>query len=364
MIELGGIKRVLVNGQPYMSWESKDEASQRMAVVQLYKSGLGTQADLARIFGLHVNSVQRYITDFKRGGLQYLISQRSGPRQRWKLIPRLRSKILFIALKEGILEYEAIKKRLEEWNEHVSIPSIRQVLLENGLINEQINVLDALTNHQRELFFGIQNEKQLYLDFGGDTKSEELIPEGKIQKMEKAIEVREVNVYLGDETSARRYYSQAQRIYLDQLEQGYYNAYAGGLLFAHLLERYSFLPTIRQVITIPPYEGYSLEELCLTLFYFDVFGFRSMEDFKKVYREEFGVLIGRSSSPSHFTLRRFLHRIRELNKSEELIEEYAFEYLKSGIARWGVLYIDGHFLPYYGLYTITKGWCMGCGKYR
>jgi hypothetical protein len=88
-----------------------------------------------------------------------------------------------------------------------------------------------------------------------------------------------------------------------------------------------------------------------------------MEDFKKVYREEYGVLIGRSSSPSHFTLRRFLHRIRELNKSEELIEEYAFEYLKSGIARWGVLYIDGHFLPYYGKYTITKGW-HGCEKYR
>jgi len=81
-----------------------------------------------------------------------------------------------------------------------------------------------------------------------------------------------------------------------------------------------------------------------------------MEDFKRVYREEFGVLIGRSSSPSHFTLRRFLHRIRELNKSEELIEEYALEYLKSGIARWGVLYIDGHFLPYYGMYPITKGW--------
>jgi hypothetical protein len=51
-----------------------------------------------------------------------------------------------------------------------------------------------------------------------------------------------------------------------------------------------------------------------------------------------------------------LHKVRELNKSEELIDEFALMYLKSGIAKWGVLYIDGHFLPYYGMYPITKGW--------
>jgi hypothetical protein len=141
-----------------------------------------------------------------------------------------------------------------------------------------------------------------------------------------------------------------------QLEQGYYNAYAGGLLFAPLIEQYSFLPTLKRVIDIATHEGYSLEELCTTLFYFDVFGFRSLEDFKRVYPEEFGLLIGRSFSPSLFTLRRFLHKVRELDQGEKLIDEFALMYLKLGIANWGVLYIDGHFLPYYGIYPITKGW--------
>ncbi len=75
-----------------------------------------------------------------------------------------------------------------------------------------------------------------------------------------------------------------------------------------------------------------------------------------MYPEEFGTLIGRSYSPSRFTLRRFLHKVRKLKKSEALVDEFAYEYLKSGAARWGVLYIDGHFLPYYGMYPITKGW--------
>jgi hypothetical protein len=42
---------------------------------------------------------------------------------------------------------------------------------------------------------------------------------------------------------------------------------------------------LHRVITIPTHEGYSLEELGLTLFYLDVFGFRSMEDFKRAYPE-------------------------------------------------------------------------------
>jgi len=38
---------------------------------------------------------------------------------------------------------------------------------------------------------------------------------------------------------------------LDQLEQGAYNAYAGGLLFAPLLAHYGFVPTLRKIITLP-----------------------------------------------------------------------------------------------------------------
>jgi len=184
------------------------------------------------------------------------------------------------------------------------------------------------------------------------TKGDEIDLEVDNNKAEE----RELNNFQVVQSRALRYYSCAQRIYLDQLERGYYNAYAGGLLFAPLLEFYSFLSTLKGVIDIDTYRGYSLEELCTTLFYFDVFDFHSMEDFKRAYPEEFGLLIGRSYSPSLFTLRRFLHKVRELEKSEILIDEFALTYLKTGIAKWGVIYIDGHFLPYYGIYPITKGW--------
>jgi hypothetical protein len=361
VIESGGMRSVVLNGKTYMNWPSWDTASQRMVIVQLYKSKFATQQDLSRVFGIHINSVQNYIAEFTKDGLEGLITQRSGPKDRWKVTTRLRAKILTLVLKEGILGYESIQKRLEEWNEQVRLASIRQVLLKNGLVNERFSVGDS--EAKQISLFDIGDKGQLRLPFTDNLELDDECARKRTKENEIDLEVannkieqREVNSFPVIQQTALRYYSHAQRRYLDQLEQGYYNAYAGGLLFAPLLQHYSFLPTLKRVIDIPTYEGYSLEELCITLFYFDIFGFRSMEDFKRVYPEEFGLLIGRSNSPSLFTLRRFLHKVRELEKSENLIDEFSLTYLKSGIAKWGVLYIDGHFLPYYGMYPITKGW--------
>ena len=145
-------------------------------------------------------------------------------------------------------------------------------------------------------------------------------------------------------------------MYLGQWERGDYNAYAGGLLFSPLLRKYEYLQSTRSVYNVESFEGYSLDEFSLTLFHYDLFGLRSMEDFKRVYAEEFGVLLGRMQSPSIFTLRRFLHKIRAFEKSEELIDVFGRTYLKHGFAKWGVMYIDGHFMPYYGGCPINKGW--------
>lgn len=345
VIESDGMRKVLVRGQLYMSWRFGDDASQRMAIVQLYNSGLGNREKLAEVFGVHINSVQNYITAFEKDGITGLVNQQSGPKESWKITPEIKFKILEIVFRNRNISYEQIVKVIEDrWGKNISINSIRQVLIENGFIEERIRK-DGLW--QQEEFFAKYEDKQSEINFssGKDNQTPSLI----LNQYDK-----DCNYY--SNTKDRSYYSQSQRIYLDQLKQGQYSAYAGGLLFNSLLERHNFLPTIKRVFDIERYEGYSLDELCLTLFYYDLFRFRSIEDFKTVYSEEFGILIGRISGPSIFTLRRFLHSIKDMDKSEELIDEFAKEYIKQGIARWGILYIDSHFLPYYGIYPITMGW--------
>jgi len=72
-----------------------------------------------------------------------LVAGSSGPKGRWKITPALRGKILLIVLREGIRKLEAIQQRLAEaWHEVVSVPSIQQVLAENGLDEQKIRGVD------------------------------------------------------------------------------------------------------------------------------------------------------------------------------------------------------------------------------
>ena len=164
MVEGAGVTRVLVKGQPYMSWPSGDEECVRLAIVQLYECGLGDQEDLAEAFGRHVNSVRRYITGFACEGMRGVMSERRGPKGRWKITPELRGKILLIVLREGIGKLEAIQQRLAEaWQEVVSLPSIQQVLEEDGLREPPAG--DGEDGAVQGELLGVQPERQLCLSF-------------------------------------------------------------------------------------------------------------------------------------------------------------------------------------------------------
>jgi len=343
---------VMVEGRPYMRWTVEDDLAERIAIAQLYEVKLGSQEEIARAFGLSIKSVYNYIRIFEAAGCAGLLLRKKGPKARWKINASVRGKILYTFLREGIVEYEQIRKRLARWGEQVGITSIRDVLLENGLVRE-VSVFSDLAD-PAQLFHTEDSDEQLRFEFRWAEEAQE--DAGEVDPPAAAGQQTAGGGLAQAEPKAKRYYSPSQRMYLNRLKQGSYNSYAGGLLFTPFLSRYPLSPTVRSIIDVPAQEGYSLEELCQTLFYFDVFSFRSMEDFKRVYPEEFGLLIGRSSSPSQFTLRRFLHKVRQLGKSEALIDAFATMYLSSGIAQWGVLYIDAHFLPYHGMYPISKGW--------
>jgi transposase len=348
---------LMLNGRPYMQWAIEDGLTKRLAIVQLHQLQVGSHEQIAAAFGISTKSVYNTIRMFLAEGAVGLLTATRGPKSPWKLTPQMRGKVLHAFLKEGIVGYEAIRQRLAARGEEVSAGSVRQVLLENGLAPEAQGATDLAK--PMELFHTEGDEQQLVFVFpqaeprdrgrhGAKTRGPDPLVAGRAHGEEHGL--------LPVQSTARRLSSPGQRVYLDQLKQGSYNSYAGGLLFSPLLSQYSFASTIREVLRLGSHEGYTLEELSTTLFYLDVFGFRSLEDFKRVYPEEFGVLIGKSSSPSPFTLRRFLHKVRKLAQTEQLIEAFSRMYLKTGLAQWGVLYIDAHFLPYYGTVPITKGW--------
>ena len=125
-------KVLMVEGRPYMQWALDDDLAKRIAVVQLHELNLASQEEIAVAFGISSKSVYKYLKRFSARGSVGLAGGKKGPKRRWKINAGLRGKILYAFLKEGILENEQIKERLESWGEKIGISSIRHVLLKTG----------------------------------------------------------------------------------------------------------------------------------------------------------------------------------------------------------------------------------------
>ncbi len=207
LIENGTMMRLLVNGHPYMNWPSEDDLSPRLAIAQLSELGFGTYKEIAKAFKIHEKSVYNYSHNFSEQGAYGLVPEKSRPKERWKLNARVRGQILFLALNRGILEYEKIKKQLDEQGESVSIPSIRQVLLENGIV-ESMSLPDGKVQ-QAELF-DVEDEGQGYLGFGvGRELSKTATNGGGQNREEKPKDSGEIKNDSGGMRKDRSYYSQA-----------------------------------------------------------------------------------------------------------------------------------------------------------
>ena len=262
IITVGGEQKVLFHGRPYMSWSCEDQVAPRVAIVQMCDSGLASQEELAALFGVHERSIRNYIAAYKIDGVNGLVIQPKGPRESWKITPETRFKILEIAYSNRHMTYARLAEILKgRWNAEVSINSIRQVLIENGFIEERIK---RERSQPMDLFGGTAGSLELDFKEAADVKSNESSPETKGSgKSDRDSD-------LTNAAKDRSYYSQAERIYLDELERGVWSAYAGGLLFVPLIRQYHFLEMVERMIDMPTYEGYSLQQLGLALFYFDV----------------------------------------------------------------------------------------------
>lgn len=324
VVDMEDKKQVLINGKLYMSYKWYDKESERLAIVQLYESKIGTKEEISKAFRIHKNTVGNYISRYQEEGLRGILTNKRGPSQPWKLTHRTRGKILEAVFRKRVIKCEEIARIMkEEWGEDISDKTIRQVLVENGIIedykedrNKWIEGDFFKDNHKSD------EEKLLQLGLHFENyKTDEAIKEEDKHGVNTKIS-------LNFKKKRLSYYSEMEREYLKRLERGEYSSYGAGLLLVPMLTKYKFIETIKEVIKTDTHEGYKLEQLVLTLFYFSLLGFKSIEDFKTCYSDEFGILIGRTNSPSIYTLRRFLHKVRELKKGEELIYKFGSNYLR------------------------------------
>jgi len=81
----------------------------------------------------------------------------------------------------------------------------------------------------------------------------------------------------------------------------------------------------------------------------------SVEQLKVVFKSEFGNLLGINQLWSRPVLWELIHGVCELQVSAAMLEEYFMKQAREGAVLLAWLYLDGHFVPWYGQAKIHKG---------
>jgi hypothetical protein len=105
-----------------------------------------------------------------------------------------------------------------------------------------------------------------------------------------------------------------------------------------------------------PGATYQTRDILATLFHSVNQGIRSIEALKLVNADDLGMLTACSRAPDKETVRDHLSVTANLHRSGTLIDAFAKRLLEQSRIEQEVFFIDGHFLPYYGLNVIAKGY--------
>lgn len=276
------LRRIYINHALVSEYKIGDAESERIAVVQTHLNGIGNQRDLAKIWGLHKNTINNYVAAYIDRGIKGLTD----------------------------LYYQPEARRAKCEDENVSITDEAEQLslfeIENANIDEK--KVDS-----------ISEKDDLHTQVSDTDEIEEVI--------EEVIETK----------------------------------YGGHMVFHPLIsEMYENIleqtNAIEQKTNGASSKIFKLRQIILTLLMYVLVGISSPEMGKTIRRKDFGVLIGERSSPCCKTLRKGLNMLTVDDFPEYFNRELKRQYVKLKYVELGTLYVDGHFIPYYGKKEVHKGY--------
>lgn len=134
------------------------------------------------------------------------------------------------------------------------------------------------------------------------------------------------------------------------------NRYAGSFIYWGIFQNvFNVMGLCRQIIG---HYGFVIYLFAMMM----INGFGSIEQLKTVYKREFGNLAGIRQLLSKPNIWKLVHNLGRLGKSGQLIEKFFHEQAKNSLVALYWLYIDGHFVPYYGKDTVHSGFYTQRGQ--
>ena len=328
LIDQDGLKVLIVTNYPIFTYSPSDVESERYLIAQLSRNNLATQKELAHYFNVNLKTVKNYKRRFLSQGLKGILYEKPALDKPRKITPHVVREVLAYYFKHSTASENEIARYIShKLSVSIDHRSVGRILEQCGF---KVKGEKPLT----EPFKGIIDERQLRLTFS---------PFATIARSVKPKEEPES-------------YTRADELYIKRLKKGLFSPYGASLIYTPLISRFGLLDPYLSIYGRRDNKYISSTQIWLTFFHMVFLGFPSIESLKNAHEEEFGPLIGRNCLPSVKSIRESLSDFSSRAKSEELIFQLCQRFIEHHLASLGVLYIDGHFLPYFGLEPTLKSW--------
>lgn len=336
------IKIVCLDHVPVAHFNIGIDSERKLAAIELVERDLCNQKMAGKICGFHRNTVIKLLRAKRLLGLEAALKDDRGLKAPYKYVNEVRSHIKKLQRKYpnwtdqriadeaarnlgmAISRSAVARIRCERQNkeEPHSLPAKKELM-------DMAKVAEAI---DREDFHG----RQLRMNFEKDPvlkeKSEEFSKEPGPKKERET-----------------------ERFLIERLQAGERCSFAGGLMHHLFLQEIGFNELV-STFPLNPSATYQSREILACLFHSVSQEIPSIEALKLINAGEMGVLIGCSRSPDKETLREHLGEMAKLSLSGGMIDAFARRLLDLDRIDKEVFFIDGHFLPYYGLGVIAKGY--------
>ena len=328
LIEHDNLRTLVVANYPIFTYSTPDKDSERYLIAQLSLNRIASQKVLASCFNTHINTIKNHKGRFLHHGLEGILYEKPSLDEPRKVTPQVVREVLAYYFKHSSASENEIAKHVSSrLGFSISQPSVGRILEKCGF---KVKGERPLT----EPFKGIIDDRQMELPFCSFTQV----------------------LYPVKPKETPETYTRADTLYIKRLKKGVFSPYGASIIYTPLISRFGLLEPYLSIYGRRDNKYISSHQIWLTFFHMVFLGFPSIESLKNAHEEEFGPLIGRNSLPSVRTLRESLSDFGSKEKSEELIFQLCQRFIENHLASLGVIYIDGHFLPYFGFEPTLKSW--------
>ena len=327
---------------PVVKFDAESNSERHIAVVELVEQGICDQTIAGKICGFHRNTVSKLKKLKAYFGIAALISDNRGLKQPLIYTDEVRQTI------EQLLDdnpdwkdYQIANQAAIAQKRKISRSAVARIRVSRRWddaadVSYNMDTMEELLQVARTIDLEHYNSDQLQLNLQYDADLKQTVAE------------------LENRPSIASPIKSEQDL-ITRLQRGELSPCAGSFMHNLFLQEINYY-NLMSCLATNTGTTYQYQDILTTLYFKIANGIKSIEALKLINSSSMGVLIGKSRIPEKEVMRDRLTSLAEQYLSEHLIDDFARILLEQNRIDSEVFFIDGHFLPYYGLNVISKGY--------